>query len=225
MDVAALLVRARARAGLSRTQLAASAGTSASALSAYEGGRRSPTVATLDRLLAACGLQIRPELEPYLADLDAAVDRLLDGSPTVPSGCGRLADRLTAAGLTWAFDGPTALTLQGLAIEAPFPDVVAVGDDRLRRFCHELGLEAMDAEGSILWDSWLDRDLTRVAPSLVWTRYGAFTMRIVGELDPPVQVRADACTWPVLGLLAVELAHPPVADVLARLRHRRTVRS
>jgi transcriptional regulator with XRE-family HTH domain len=223
MDVPLLLTRARHRAELSRDQLAVLAGTSRSALSAYEGGRRSPTVATLDRLLAACGLQIRPELEPYLADLDAAVDRLLDGTPTVPSGCARLADRLTAAGLTWAFDGSTALALQGLAVEAPFPDVVAVGNDRLRRFCHELGLEATDADGGILWDSWLDRDLTRVVPSLVWTRYGAFTMRIVSELDVPVQVRAAGCTWPVLGLLAVEQAQPAVADVLARLRHRRTV--
>jgi hypothetical protein len=101
--------------------------------------------------------------------------------------------------------------------------VVVEADDRLRRFCHELGLEATDADGTILWDSWLDRDLTRVAPSLVWTRFGAFTMRIVTELDPPVQIRADGCTWPVLGLLAVEQAHPLVADVLARLRHRRTV--
>jgi hypothetical protein len=57
MDVAEQIVGARKAAGLTQAALAASAGTSQPAVSAYERGRRSPSVATLDRLLAACGVR------------------------------------------------------------------------------------------------------------------------------------------------------------------------
>lgn len=60
MDAAASLRVARHRAGLTLRALAERAGTSHSALAAYEGGRTVPTVATLDRILRAAG---------YAADL------------------------------------------------------------------------------------------------------------------------------------------------------------
>lgn len=50
-----LMSVARAAAGLSKTELAALAGTSRPTLSAYEHGRVSPTLETLDRILAAAG--------------------------------------------------------------------------------------------------------------------------------------------------------------------------
>jgi transcriptional regulator with XRE-family HTH domain len=50
-----LLRRARTRAGLSQRALAGRAGTSQSAVAAIETGRKEPTVATLQRLLAATG--------------------------------------------------------------------------------------------------------------------------------------------------------------------------
>jgi transcriptional regulator with XRE-family HTH domain len=56
MDVATTLRRARARAGLSLRALAARAQTSHSALAAYESGRVSPTIDTLDRILRAAGV-------------------------------------------------------------------------------------------------------------------------------------------------------------------------
>ncbi len=46
---------ARRRAGLSQRELAARAGTSASAVARYETGAVEPTVAVLERLLRACG--------------------------------------------------------------------------------------------------------------------------------------------------------------------------
>ena len=45
-------------------------------MAAYEAGRRSPTVARLDRLLAGCGVQVRAALEPLLADVDERVDAM-----------------------------------------------------------------------------------------------------------------------------------------------------
>lgn len=49
---------ARERAGLTQQQLAARASTSQATLSAYERGRKQPSVATLDRLLAAAGTRL-----------------------------------------------------------------------------------------------------------------------------------------------------------------------
>ena len=52
----ALLIRdARQRSGLSLRELAARAGTSHSALAAYESGRTSPNTDTLDRVLRGAG--------------------------------------------------------------------------------------------------------------------------------------------------------------------------
>ena len=56
---AELLTCARHAAGLSQEELAQRAGTSRTTLSAYEHGRKSPTVNTISRLLAEVGLEDR----------------------------------------------------------------------------------------------------------------------------------------------------------------------
>ena len=55
MDAATLIRTTREGAGLSQDALAARAGTSQPAVSRYESGASSPSVETLDRLLAATG--------------------------------------------------------------------------------------------------------------------------------------------------------------------------
>lgn len=58
MDVAAEIRRAREQAGLTQAELAARAGTSQAALSAYENGRKQPSVVTLGRVLEAAGARL-----------------------------------------------------------------------------------------------------------------------------------------------------------------------
>jgi predicted nucleotidyltransferase/DNA-binding XRE family transcriptional regulator len=60
-ELADMIRRARAAAGLSQAELAERAGTSQPALARYETGVALPTLPTLERLLAACGrrLQVR----------------------------------------------------------------------------------------------------------------------------------------------------------------------
>jgi len=58
MDAASTLRAARRRAGLSQQELAARAGTSQATLSAYENGRKEPTVETFNRLLAAAASRL-----------------------------------------------------------------------------------------------------------------------------------------------------------------------
>lgn len=58
---------ARAEAGLTQVRLAALAGTSQPALARYESGTATPTLPTLERLLFACGRQLRIEAPPLTA--------------------------------------------------------------------------------------------------------------------------------------------------------------
>jgi len=53
-----LLERVRREAGLSQEDLAARAGTSRPTLSAYEHGRKSPTLATVERVLDSAGFEL-----------------------------------------------------------------------------------------------------------------------------------------------------------------------
>jgi transcriptional regulator with XRE-family HTH domain len=62
VDAAALLRQARREAGLSLRALADRAGTSHSTLVAYEAGRKTPSIPTLERLLRAAGFDLTVEL-------------------------------------------------------------------------------------------------------------------------------------------------------------------
>lgn len=220
-----LLRRGRARAALTRDEVASAAGTSRSALSQYERGVKSPTVATLDRLLAACGLQIRAELEPYLADIDAVVDAWLAGPYALPAALDRITAAFDEAQVAWAFDGATALALHGLAATAgTHAEVVAVASEELRRLMYDLGgVGIVDRDGEPIWDSWLSVDLERVGVCSAYTRIGALTLRLTTELGAVVRIATDTTTCPALALWDVEQAHAALAEVLARLRARRTV--
>src|SRR4051812_21467494 len=61
MDPGATLTEARRRAGLTQAALAERAGTSQATVSAYESGRKQPSVKTLSRLLAAAGARLTAE--------------------------------------------------------------------------------------------------------------------------------------------------------------------
>lgn len=64
MSVAGLLEEARHKAGLTQDELAQQAHTSRTAVSAYENGRKKPTLDTAERLLVASGfeLDLRPRI-------------------------------------------------------------------------------------------------------------------------------------------------------------------
>lgn len=70
---AGLLHRARVAAGLTQARLAELAGTTQSAIAAYEAGTREPTVPVLARMLAAAGARLDLDVAP-----DASLYRLVD---------------------------------------------------------------------------------------------------------------------------------------------------
>ena len=76
MDVATLIRTTRERTGLSQDGLAARAGTSQPAVSRYESGSSSPSVETLDRLLAAMGARLELAAEASPRRLDVRTPRM-----------------------------------------------------------------------------------------------------------------------------------------------------
>lgn len=70
---AGVVRQARQRAGLTQDELARRAGTSRPTVSAYESGRKSPSLATAERLLAAAGAQL--VAEPVLVFRDVPIGR------------------------------------------------------------------------------------------------------------------------------------------------------
>lgn len=68
MEAASAIRTARQRAGLTQRALATLAGTSQATVSAYERGRKQPSLATLSRLLAAAGsrLAVEPAERPVI---------------------------------------------------------------------------------------------------------------------------------------------------------------
>jgi uncharacterized protein len=77
---AGLLRSARDRAGLTQGELATRAGVTQQSVSAYETGRRDPTLPTLMHLLAAAGFDLRMRLEPAERH-DEALASFMDSLP------------------------------------------------------------------------------------------------------------------------------------------------
>ena len=79
--LAAGLIRlARSKAGLTQHKLAGRAGVSQQAVSAYETGRKEPTLPSLQRLIAAAGYEMRVQLEP-LDEHDESVKAFIESLP------------------------------------------------------------------------------------------------------------------------------------------------
>lgn len=82
MGSAALIRTARRRAGLTQAELAARLGTTQSVIARWERGGVEPAFETLARVVRACGLELRIELEaPDPAEI-ASIQRNLALSPT-----------------------------------------------------------------------------------------------------------------------------------------------
>lgn len=241
VDVGRVLREARQRAGLNQRGLAKRVGTDQATVSKYESGAHSPTVRTLERLLAACGLQARCTLEPLGTALDAQVASLMAGPPELDVdqllSLQRSLDDDPAAlrmsfapwqptgAATWAFDGATALRVQGLAVPETDVAVVVVVDEGARQWLWRLGAKGT---GRIVAPHWLHEEAEIVTEVLSWpvvSMLGALRIRLCEELPPVLRVVVgpEGEAVPVVSVEGVEQAHPEYAEVLAAWRSRRTV--
>lgn len=240
MDVRALLLEACERAQVSQADLARRAGTSRGAVSAWVRGRVSPSVASLDRALAAVGLQVRATLEPLLADVDARVDEVLSGTVDLDVGAlDSFAEKAavhlrwavelpdgsvgSAEGrVTWAFDGSTALALHGLAFPQNVLEMCLLFDDAARSWLTKGFVMAPGHDRLSYWDASFV-EARHHLKGMSAGRYGMHRIRLVEQLPSVVRLQpGTGSAYPVLTVDAVEAGHPALAEVLVRLRERRT---
>ncbi|MBU6242209.1 MAG: helix-turn-helix domain-containing protein [Acidobacteria bacterium] len=157
-----LIEHARRLAGLTQTDLAELAGTSRPTLSAYESGRKSPTLATAERILTVAG---------FTLSLDPAVEFQLHhterGRPFY------VANRL------WRLPVERAMATVVLPLHLNWSTTGQQFDMRNRRqrlHCYEILLREGDGrdimtfvDGALLIDVWPDVHLPRVIKD-AWTR-------------------------------------------------------
>ena len=144
-----LLERARVEAGLSQDELAERAGTSRTTISAYEHGRKSPTLNTATRLLSCAGFEL--SFEPLISFSEV---KLRHGRPVfVPDRLWRLSMREAFANVTLPL---------GLNWSAPGA-MFDLADRRQRARCYEIVLREGTTEdlcryvdGALLIESWPD---------------------------------------------------------------------
>jgi hypothetical protein len=185
-------------------------------------GKVSPSVRTLDRLLAAAGLQIRAELEPLLADLDARVDVALAAAtaPLDGAAVGRLRDVLGGQPIAWGLDAETALRAHGLGFSSEVLQVALAFDEAARGWFFRARVRGTGGDPV----SWFDADLAGAQEYLGRMALGPFGMiGIRLQERPPETVRievAPGLVVPVLTVDEVERGRPDLAEVLARLRER-----
>lgn len=149
-----LLERVRHDAGLSQEELAERAGTSRTTLSAYERGRKSPTLATVSRLLQTAGYEL--SAEPRVTFTETALRR---GRPIY------VANRLWRLLVKDAFADVTL----SLSVNWSRPGAVfRLSNRRERSRCYEIVLrEGMPADilriidGALLVDVWPELVLPR----------------------------------------------------------------
>lgn len=103
MEIGEVVKRARSQRGLSQSRLALRAGTDQAAVSRIERGDISPSVETVERLLAALGLRLAPEPVPLEREhdplhLQASLRRSAEERLRLAISWNRLAGRLAEQG-------------------------------------------------------------------------------------------------------------------------------
>ena len=233
VDVPALLRAAQEHASLTLSQLAAQGGVSRSALMEYLAGRRSPTVVTVDRLLAGCGLQLSTRLEAAWSDVDDLLAALERGGGTIREDVvlafARTFDHVDPAfRVTWALDGPTALCAQGIALPHDAPHLVLLRDEVLCDWFQQVGLHGSHTGDRRLYrfaGTPLDVAQAELTGEL-FSAHGFVRLRLVDALPctfltPLGDPGAPTLLAPTLPVDEVALADPQLGEALALWRERR----
>lgn len=226
-DAGTLLRTTREAAQLSLRGLADLAGTNHGALSAYERGRTQPSMAVLQRLLAAMGRQLVLSTEPLHADLDRAIERArttpmaerVRGLPVHVLGMAEVLD-----GAPHVVTGATAAFLHGAPVPVTEYTITVPDDDAA------LGAIASRLRWTLLWRPGAERaypapqqaerrsELLRNESPSRWELPAEGPLVVhVGALPPFVEIVCEGRPIPVCALDAVEVDDAAATYVLARL--------
>lgn len=219
-EIARVLRAEREAAGLSHADLAARAGVSAATLARVERGTHTPSLDTVERVLAALGLQPVLSTEP-VDDLDAQLDRLAwlpVAERLERSGLSRLLDSLES--LSFVLDGSLAATLQGvpLPIEALEVDITWSDSDRftqwlLRRFAYRWHERSEEFR-------MLDLDPRAPGPHYWQTQFGKIRAHMCEELPESIEIKVGNVAYRVRPLPGIEPSGERAVRLLRRYLER-----
>lgn len=215
------VARERARRYMSQGELASRLGITQQTLSRLERGVGQPTTATVERVFAAMGLQVRVEVEPLDTGLDAEIAKytaMPDDERAEEIGYfALLLDRL--GDLPYTLTGRLGAFLQGAPLRVVFADIIVAAADL------DLYAAWFDRQQAMRWnEKWLDYGYRSCDPREEgpprWM-IGAHEMRMELRDDAPsssVVVRVGEREVRVLPLPAIEAAYPDIGRVMERVR-------
>ncbi|MFE9189677.1 helix-turn-helix domain-containing protein [Micromonospora sp. NPDC007208] len=206
---------------LSQRQLAALAEVDQAAVARFERGERAPTIAVLERLLAAMDVQLIIGVEPLDAHLDARIDGLaarpiaerIDGL-----ALDRLLDRLTD--FPQVITGCAAALLQGAPVPVDALEIALRWQDSkaFTRWLETNYGQRWNARWGEFGGVWLEPE--EPGEHLWSTRYGEIRATMCDELPETIEVRHGGRSYQVVPLVELELSEPRAAELLRRYRDR-----
>ncbi|WP_433264315.1 helix-turn-helix domain-containing protein [Micromonospora vinacea] len=206
---------------LSQCELAELAGVSQATVARVEGGDRSPSIAVLERLLAAMDVQLVIGVEPLDAHLDARIDDLA----TRP-----IAERIDELGLDELLDrlpdfpqvitGSTAALLQGAPVPVDALKIALRWQDSkpFTRWLETNYGQRWNARWGEFGGVWLEPE--EPGEHRWSTRYGEIRATMCDELPETIEVRHGERSYRVVPLVELELSEPRAAELLRRHRDR-----
>ncbi|MCG5453697.1 helix-turn-helix domain-containing protein [Micromonospora hortensis] len=209
---------------LSQSELAELAGVSQATVARIERGERAPSIAVLERLLAAMDVQLVVGVEPLDAHLDTRIDGLaarpiaerIDGL-----GLDRLLDRLTD--FPQVITGCAAAVLQGAPVPADTLQIALRWQDAklFTRWLETNYGQRWNARWGEFGGVWLEPE--EPGEHLWSTRYGEIRATMCDELPETIEVRHGGRSYQVVPLVELELSEPRAAELLRRYRDRQLV--
>lgn len=204
---------------LTQEQLAGRSGVSQGTIARIEGGRRGARLPTVERLLAALGVQLTVGVEPLDAHIDAAIAELAS-APLADRIADTDIDRVMKhlGDLPYVFDGPTAALLQGAPVPAEAVDVAIAWRDA------DAFTDWLTANYGQRWNAaWQQFGYLRLDPREPgehrWqTIRGEVRARFCDELPASIEVHHGGRSYRVVPLADVHIDDPRVARLLDRYR-------
>lgn len=220
--VGSILDAERSRAGLSQAQLAERAGVSQQLVSRLERGAVNATLATVQRIFAVLGKQLRVEAVPLGADLDIGIDRSLAAAEEEHEQMGVHSSLLRhLSDIPFAVTGRLAAYSQGAPMQSPaWIDIVVARKDldalaavMAKSFC---------MRWSAKWEDWgYDSTDPREPGMPRWRiRLSDMRLQIVDELPPTIEMRLGEFLLRLVPLAEIEREDPWLRRLMTRWRQR-----
>ncbi|RAO60196.1 helix-turn-helix domain-containing protein [Micromonospora saelicesensis] len=206
---------------LSQCELAELAGVSQATVARIEGGGRGPSIAMLERLLAAMDVQLVVGVEPLDAHLDARIDDL---------AARPIAERIDELGLDELLDrlpdfpqvitGSTAALLQGAPVPVDALEIALRWQDSkpFTRWLETNYGQRWNARWGEFGGVWLEPE--EPGEHRWSTRYGEIRATMCDELPETIEVRHGGRSYQVVPLVELELSEPRAAELLRHYRDR-----